>query len=70
MAIALDDQLKVFGNNYLQYIVNVPFAIKILGGNSEEVLPSRRHQAVGKETGKNSYIERLNNTMQHGKGSL
>ncbi|MDT9340495.1 hypothetical protein VV11_014010 [Trichodesmium erythraeum 21-75] len=48
----------------------MPFAIKILGGNSEEVLPSRRHQAVGKETGKNSYIERLNNTMQHGKRSL
>ncbi len=28
----------------------------------EKVLPSRRHKAVGKETGKTSYIERLNLT--------
>ena len=30
----------------------------------EEVLPSMRHKAVGKETGQTSYIERLNNTMR------
>ena len=29
-----------------------------------EVLPSKRHQAVGKETGKTSYIERLNCTLR------
>jgi insertion element IS1 protein InsB len=28
------------------------------------VLPSKRHQAVGKETGKTSYIERFNNTLR------
>lgn len=29
-----------------------------------KVLPSKRHQAVGKETGKTSYIERFNNTLR------
>lgn len=29
-----------------------------------EVLPSNRHQAVGKETGKTSYIERFNCTLR------
>ncbi len=28
------------------------------------VLPSTRHRAVGKQTGKTSYIERLNNTLR------
>lgn len=28
------------------------------------VLPSKRHRAVGKETGKTSYVERLNNTFR------
>ncbi|WP_414586736.1 hypothetical protein [Scytonema sp. PCC 10023] len=28
------------------------------------MLPSKRHQPVGKETGKTSYIERFNNTLQ------
>ena len=28
------------------------------------VLPSKRHHAVGKETGKTSYIERFNNTLR------
>ena len=30
----------------------------------ERVLPSNRHQAVGKETGKTSYIERFNCTLR------
>ena len=29
-----------------------------------QVIPSKRHKAVGKETGKTSYIERLNNTFR------
>ena len=29
-----------------------------------KVLPSKRHRAVGKETGKTSYIERFNNTLR------
>ena len=28
------------------------------------VLPSKRHRAVGKQTGKTSYIERFNNTLR------
>jgi insertion element IS1 protein InsB len=28
------------------------------------VLPSKRHKAVGKETGKTAYIERFNNTLR------
>ena len=28
------------------------------------VLPSKRHQAVGKESGKTSYVERFNNTRK------
>jgi insertion element IS1 protein InsB len=28
------------------------------------VIPSKRHRAVGKETGKTSYIERFNNTLR------
>lgn len=30
----------------------------------EAVLPSKRHKATGKETGKTSYIERFNNTLR------
>ena len=30
----------------------------------EQVLPSKRHRAVGKDTGYTSYIERLNNTLR------
>ena len=36
----------------------------------EQVLPSQRHRAVGKETGKTSYIERLNNTLRQRVGRL
>jgi IS1 family transposase len=28
------------------------------------VLPSKRHKAVGKETGKTAYVERVNNTFR------
>lgn len=36
----------------------------------EQVLPSKRHCAVGKETGKTSYIERFNNTLRQRVGRL
>ena len=36
----------------------------------EQVLPSQRHRAVGKETGKTSYIERFNNTLRQRVGRL
>ena len=34
------------------------------------VVPSQRHHAVGKETGKTSYIERFNNTVRQRVGRL
>lgn len=30
----------------------------------EQVLPSKRHRAVGKDSGHTSYIERFNNTLR------
>lgn len=36
----------------------------------EQVLPSKRHRAVGKETGKTNYIERFNNTLRQRVGRL
>lgn len=30
----------------------------------EDIFPQFRHKAVGKETGKTSYVERFNNTMR------
>jgi IS1 family transposase len=35
-----------------------------------QVLPGQRHQAVGEETGKTSYIERFNNTLRPRVGRL
>ena len=42
------------------------FVILIFGNLDEEVLPFKRHRPVGKESGKTSYIERLNNTLRQG----
>jgi hypothetical protein len=50
------------GNLYLLSIDNVLFVILIFGNLDEEVLPFKRHRPVGKESGKISPIERLNNT--------
>lgn len=36
----------------------------------EQVIPSKRHRAVGKETGKTNYIERFNNTLRQRVGRL
>jgi len=36
----------------------------------EQVIPGKRHRAVGKETGKTSYIERFNNTLRQRAGRL
>lgn len=30
----------------------------------ETVIPSKRHKAIGKETGQTNHIERFNNTMR------
>ncbi len=37
---------------------------RLLGCDFATVFPSTRHRAVGKETGKTSYIERFNNTLR------
>ncbi len=36
----------------------------------EQVIPSQRHRAVGKETGHTNYIERFNHTVRQRVGSL
>ncbi len=36
----------------------------------EQILPSTRHKAVGKDSGKTSYIERFNNTLRQRVGQL
>ena len=36
----------------------------------QQVLPSKRHRVVGKESGQTSYIERLNNTLRQRVGRL
>jgi IS1 family transposase len=33
-------------------------------GAYEKVIPSKRHRAVGKETGQTNHVERLNNTFR------
>src|SRR4028118_134061 len=52
------------GNLYLLSTDNVLFVILIFGNLDEEVLPFKRHRPVGKESGKTSHIERLNNTLR------
>jgi IS1 family transposase len=37
---------------------------------SEQILPSNRHKAVGKDSGKTSYIERFNHTLRQRVGRL
>ena len=68
--INLDNQLNVFWNHSLSISSMCCLLYRFLGGDSEEVLPSKGHRAVGKDTGKTSYIERFNNTMGQGKGNL
>lgn len=36
----------------------------------QQVLPSKRHKVVGKDSGKTSYIERFNNTLRQRVGRL
>ena len=38
---------------------------RFLGGVCVQVLPSKRHRPVGKDSGHTSYIERLNNTLRN-----
>ncbi|NES74671.1 MAG: hypothetical protein F6K08_35600 [Okeania sp. SIO1H6] len=71
-AHGMKKQLDICGSPYLGLIVNVPLrsvalAVShtlIFGLQERGVLPSKRHQAVGKKTGKTSDIERFNNTLR------
>lgn len=36
----------------------------------QQVIPTKRHRAVGKESGRTSYIERFNNTVRQRVGRL
>ncbi len=61
---ATNRQPENYGILYHQSIVNVPLPTLTFGQPIGAVFPSKRHRAVGKETGKTSYIERFNNTLR------
>ena len=58
------NQPKNSGTAYHLFIDNVLLLIPIFWGAYEKVIPSKRHRAVGKETGQINYVERLNNTFR------
>ena len=59
-----------YGIHYLQSIVSVRLLTRMFWSATYgqvlcgAVFPGTRHQAVGKETGEISYIERFNNTLR------
>ncbi|PPT06905.1 hypothetical protein CKA32_006964 [Geitlerinema sp. FC II] len=57
----IEKQHECYGNLYLLFIVNVR---PDLWEFYQSVLPSQRHKAIDKNSKKNSYIERLNNTLR------
>ena len=57
-------QQNVYGFRYLRPLDNVQLHILTFGKHKAQTLPSTRHKAVGKETGKTNYIERFNCTMR------
>ena len=68
--IALDNQLKVCRESLPPVYRQCAVCYTDFWEAYEEVLPSMRHQAVGKDTGQTSYIERFNNTMRQRVGRL
>jgi hypothetical protein len=52
------------GSRGLGFTVNVRWSDRDFSSAYAEVLPSKRQRAVGKETGKTSYIERFNCTLR------
>jgi len=59
-----------FGNPYHLFIVSVQLLMGCCSTPSDlwkaysGVLPSKRHRAVGKETGETNHLERFNNTLR------
>ena len=63
-AIAAEEELENFGVLYPQSIDSAPFVKRDFWSAYEQVIPSKRHKAVGKETGKTNYIETFNCTLR------
>ncbi len=59
-------QPKNFGQVCLLFTDNVPLLTRIFDFwvSYEKVIPSKRHRAVGKETGQTNHVERSNNTFR------
>ena len=63
-AVVPERQQNVCGSLYLPSTGNVRSRIVTFGKLYQPTLPSKRHKAVGKETGKTNYLERFNCTMR------
>jgi IS1 family transposase len=61
---AVQHWLKPCGSRYLPSIANALYSERDFWSAYELVFPSKRHRAVGKETGKTGYIERFNCTLR------
>lgn len=61
---AVERELKNFGSLYPQSIDSAPFVERDFWQAYEQVIFSKRHRSVGKETGKTNYIERFNSTLR------
>ncbi len=62
--------LKPFGSRYHPFITACAVCYTDFWQAYEQVIPSKRHRAVGKGTGHTSYIERFNNTVRQRVGRL
>jgi insertion element IS1 protein InsB len=63
-------QPRGFGNPYRQFTASVTSATPIFGKLMSRCYQESGRKAVGKETGKTSYIEPFNNTLRQRVGRL
>lgn len=61
---------KRSGNRYRPFTASVPFVIPTSGKPTNTSSQASVRKAVGKETGRTSYIERFNNTVRQRIGRL
>jgi IS1 family transposase len=64
LEIVVDKQLDNYGGRYQQFTLQCAVSYTDIGSAYQQVFPSKRHQAVGKQTGKTNYIERFNCTLR------
>lgn len=64
LAHGMKPQHASYGNLCLRFIASVPSPIPTFGQRMGQCYARKRHRAVGKETGKTTYIERFNNTLR------